>query len=187
MQLRQKIYEALQASKRQVSFKELAELTGSNVKSVRGVLGSMYSLEGVNIKTVKRNCRVMISMKSKESFSEAINKNKSLVKIIDEIMSNSDKPLTVYELIELSGRDIVRDQVTQTISYITLQNKQPVKKTVIDNVIHYEYTDEPQEYVSFTDRKRKARGKPVNMVHLLFAGKTEQAIKHHKNTLAALT
>ena len=185
MQLRQKIYEALQEATSPVSYKELSDLANSDEKIVRGVVARMNSLDGVNIKMITTNNRVGISMNSKLTFDEIKFNNRSVVKVIDAIMSKSDKPLSVEELIKLSGRKLIRDQVTQTISYITLQNKQPVKKTVIDDVIHYQYTDEPQVFVSAKDRKRKAIGKPVNMVHLLFTGKVEQAIKHHKNTLAA--
>tara|TARA_R110002020_G_C15857631_1_gene736794 strand:+ start:50 stop:595 length:546 start_codon:yes stop_codon:yes gene_type:complete len=172
--LRQKIYEALQSVDGKVNYRELGEIAGCTEKGARSAVDRLNKLHGVNIKITSNKGQRSIEMNSNVSYHKAVNETETRVTSVNRVMENASCELSALEIIKLASLDLTKENVVQTLSFISRDKLQPIRKNTIDGVIYY-------KYVKVTPApKKREKVKHVDMVGLLFSGEVTKAVEHNR-------
>lgn len=154
MQLRQRVYEALQNAPRKLSYKELAVLVDSGAVAMRACINKLNKIDGIEISITRFGYQDFCTMDSDARYDDVAPRKLTMPEHVMNAIDANDGPISITAIIETCKIPVTVDDIYRTVSKIRRDQVRFIELLKVDGMTYYQFIEfEP---------KRKAR--PVKSI-----------------------
>ena len=184
MQLRQRVYEALQGATRKLSYKELAVMANSNAVATRACINTLNKIDGIEISIERIDYQDFCIMDSDAAFDDVAPRKLTMSEHIINAIDQYDEPISLIAIIETCKVKITVDDIYRTVSKIRREQVRFIELIKIDGMTHYKFIDSTPikqvENVKHIEPVEVCEPVTEKVTGLIFGKSIAEAIRHNR-------